>query len=95
MKIRPFAVEEWMNAYETGAAYNIAETCVSSISVDELFALTGANKREFLDAFCARRLTYGDIQGAPAFKRGVCKLYRTTSSPPMEPPAPITIFFIR
>ncbi|WP_352402732.1 aminotransferase [Pyramidobacter sp.] len=77
MKIRPFAVEEWMNAYETGAAYNIAETCVSSISVDELFALTGANKREFLDAFCARRLAYGDIQGAPAFKRGVCKLYRT------------------
>ena len=24
MKIRPFAVEEWMNAYETGARYNIS-----------------------------------------------------------------------
>ena len=39
MKIRPFAVEEWMNAYETGARYNIAETCVDSISADDLFRL--------------------------------------------------------
>ena len=26
MNISPFLVEEWMNAYETGAKYNIAET---------------------------------------------------------------------
>ena len=25
-------------------AYNIAETCVDSVSLDELFALTGENK---------------------------------------------------
>lgn len=37
MKIAPFQVEEWMNAYETGARYNIAETCVDSVSIDELF----------------------------------------------------------
>ena len=41
MKIRPFAVEEWMNAYEDRARYNIAETCVDSVSAEELFALTG------------------------------------------------------
>ena len=39
MKIKPFAVEEWMNEYEVGAPYNIAETCVDSVSLDELFAL--------------------------------------------------------
>lgn len=77
MIIKPFAVEEWMNAWETGAKYNIAETCVDSVSVDELFELTGENKEEFLAAFCARRLTYGDIEGAPAFKEGICKLYKT------------------
>lgn len=33
MKIKPFAVEEWMNAWEVGAKYNIAETCVDSISM--------------------------------------------------------------
>lgn len=39
MKIKPFEVEEWMNAYETGAKYSIAETCVNSVSIDELFEL--------------------------------------------------------
>ena len=41
MNIKPFLVEEWMNEYEVGAKYNIAETCVDSVSLDELFALTG------------------------------------------------------
>ena len=51
MKIKPFAVEEWMNAHETGARYNIAETCVDSVSMDELFALTGENREDFWRAF--------------------------------------------
>lgn len=77
MHIKPFAVEEWMNTWETGARYNIAETCVDSVSVNELFALTEADQSAFLSDFCARRLTYGDIEGAPEFKEGVSKLYRT------------------
>lgn len=77
MNIKPFAVEEWMNEYETGARYNIAETCVDSVSLDELFALTGENKDEFLSKFCKTRLTYGDIWGSNALREGVCKLYRT------------------
>ena len=51
MNIKPFAVEEWMNEYETGARYNIAETCVDSVSLDELFALTGESKDEFLSSY--------------------------------------------
>ena len=47
MKIKPFAVEEWMNEYEVGAKYNIAETCVDSVSLDELFELTGEDKEAF------------------------------------------------
>ena len=77
MKIRPFAVEEWMNAYETGARYNSAETCVDSISVDELFQLCGEDSTAFWKQFSARRLTYGDIEGAPAFREGICRLYKT------------------
>lgn len=77
MKIKPFAVEEWMNAYEAGAKYNIAETCVDSVSMDELFALCGEDKEAFWRDFSARRLTYGDIEGAPDFKAGICRLYRT------------------
>lgn len=70
MNIKPFLVEEWMNEYEVGAKYNIAETCVDSVSLDELFALTGEDKGAFLEELCARRLTYGDIFGLPAFKEG-------------------------
>ena len=77
MKIRPFAVEEWMNAYETGARCNIAETCVDSISADELFQLCGEDSTAFWKQFSARRLTYGDIEGAPAFREGICRLYKT------------------
>ena len=72
MKIKPFAVEEWMNAWEVGAKYNIAETCVDSISMNDLFELTGEDKTEFLNRLCARRLSYGDIEGLPEFRKGVC-----------------------
>lgn len=77
MKIKPFKVEEWMNAYEDGARYNIAETCVDSVSVDELFQLTGEDKDAFWRDFSAKRLTYGYIEGHPDFKKGICSLYKT------------------
>ncbi|MCI8513361.1 MAG: aminotransferase [Lachnospiraceae bacterium] len=77
MDIRPFAVEEWMNEWETGAKYNIAETCADSISLDQIFELTGADRELFFKELASRRLTYGDITGAPAFKEGICGLYRT------------------
>ena len=77
MYIKPFAVEEWMNEWEVGARYNIAETCVDSVSLNELFALTGEDKAAFLESLAARRLTYGDIEGAPAFLQGICSLYKT------------------
>ena len=58
MNIRPFAVEEWMNEYEDGARYNIAETCVDSVSLDKLFALTGEDRAAFLADFGARLIVF-------------------------------------
>ena len=77
MKIQPFKVEEWMNAHETRARYNIAETCVDSVSLEELFQLTTTDGEAFWQNFRKKRLTYGDIEGAPEFRQGVCGLYRT------------------
>lgn len=79
MKIKPFQVEEWMNEYETQATYNIAETCVDSVSLQELFALIQADLQVFWQRFSARRLAYGDITGHPDFLKGVSGLYRTIS----------------
>ena len=77
MHIQPFAVEEWMNAYEDGARWNIAETCVDSVSLRELFELCGGDADAFWRAFLDRRMTYGAIEGDPAFREGVCGLYKT------------------
>lgn len=77
MYIKPFKVEEWMNAYETGAKYNIAETCVDSVSLNELLEIAGKSPEEFWQKFGNRRLTYGFIEGNPEFKQGICKLYKT------------------
>lgn len=77
MNIKPFAVEEWMNAWEAGATYNVAETCVDSISLNQLLELTGEDRAAFFGEMGGRKLTYGDITGAPVFKEGICGLYRT------------------
>ncbi|MDR0877394.1 MAG: aminotransferase [Treponema sp.] len=76
MKISAFKIEEWMNAYEESAKFNIAETCVDSVSIDELFEITGEDKAAFFNEFCSRRLTYGKIFGQEALKEGICALYR-------------------
>ena len=77
MNIDAFQGEDWMNAYETKAAVNIAETCVDSVSLKELFEIAGTDGREFFEKFSERRLTYGDIEGRPELLEGICGLYRT------------------
>ena len=77
MKIEAFQVEEWMNAYETKATANIAETCVDSVSLQELFELADTDGQKFFEEFSKRRLTYGDIEGRPDLLGGICGLYRT------------------
>ena len=41
MEIKDFEVEQWMNLWETKCTHNVAETCVYSLSLDQLFELTG------------------------------------------------------
>lgn len=79
MKIKNFKVEQWMNEYEEYAKYNIAETCVHSITLSELFELSGEDPEKYMKSLLDRRLTYGHIGGSPEFKGGVCKLYKNIS----------------
>ena len=57
MKIKPFAVEEWMNVWETKADCNIAETCVDSVSMRQLFEMTGESEQAFWEKLATRRMT--------------------------------------
>jgi aspartate/methionine/tyrosine aminotransferase len=79
MKIAPFGVEEWMNKYEVDAEYNIAETCVESLTVEELLNLTD-NPEEKIAEIKKMKLTYGDIMGSKEFKNGVKSLYKNVKA---------------
>ena len=49
MHIEPFKVEIWMNEWETRCTYNLAETCVESLTVDELLRISGRNDGDLSD----------------------------------------------
>lgn len=76
MKIKPFKVEQWMNEYEMDAVYNIAETCVDSISLEDLVQITGIDSEEFFKQISEKKLTYGYITGNPRLKSALAGLYR-------------------
>lgn len=73
-QIAEFAVEQWMNAYEESCRFNLAETCVRSLSVDELVSLTG-DKTAFWDRLGSTQLTYGPIIGSSRLRELVAELY--------------------
>lgn len=80
MDVKPFKIEEWMNAYEDDAIYNLAETCVDSFTAEELISMGGADPSEFLHVMLGKKLTYGHIEGSPDFREGVAGLYETLSA---------------
>jgi len=76
MKIKDFGVEIWMNLYENNCKYNLAETCVDSLHVNELLDLTN-NKDEIVENILKMQLNYGAIEGSSRLKKGVSSLYKT------------------
>lgn len=76
MKIELFGVELWMNEFETKCAYNLAETCVESITVAQLLEMTGHSQRKIEDLL-ALKLTYGAIEGSDRLRRAIASLYTT------------------
>ncbi len=74
MKIKPFGVEIWMNQYETQCAYNLAETCVESLTVAQLLDLAG-KRGAILDELLPLKLTYGAIEGSDRLRGNIASLY--------------------
>ncbi|GAA1534303.1 aminotransferase [Brevibacterium picturae] len=73
-QIEAFAVEQWMNAYEDSCRFNLAETCVRSLTVNELVDLTG-DRAAFWEQLGRTQLTYGPITGSPRLRELVAELY--------------------
>lgn len=69
----PFAVEQFMDQYETGVAYNMGETCCDSLSLRDIVAMHGSDavSAQLLDT----KLVYGHIRGLPELRRAIARLY--------------------
>ena len=74
MKIKAFGVEIWMNEYENNCIYNLAETCVESLTMEELLDIAG-KKDTILDELLPIKMTYGAIEGSDRLRNNVASLY--------------------
>ncbi|MFK0276897.1 aminotransferase [Ensifer sp. NPDC090286] len=74
MKIRDFGVEIWMNRYENHCEWNLAETCVESLTVAELLEMAGKTDT-ILAELLPLKLTYGAIEGSERLRGLIAGLY--------------------
>lgn len=78
MKIEEFGVERWMDLYENQCKYNLAETCVESLTIEQLLDLAG-KKDQLINELLPMKLTYGAIIGSERLRSNVAKLFAKQS----------------
>jgi aspartate/methionine/tyrosine aminotransferase len=78
MDIKPFAVEIWMNEFETKCELNLAETCVESLTIAQLLTLAGRNDTD-LSELLPLKMTYGAIEGSDRLRDAIAALYKDQS----------------
>ncbi|CUH84098.1 aminotransferase [Thalassovita mediterranea] len=74
MYIRPFGVEMWMNEFETKCELNLAETCVTAMTLGDLAELSGQGDALW-PQLTAMQMTYGAIEGSDRLRDAICGLY--------------------
>lgn len=74
MHIEPFGVEIWMNEWETKCEWNLAETCVESLTISELLDLAGKGDAAVSDIL-PLKMTYGAIEGSDRLRTAISALY--------------------
>lgn len=79
MFIAEFDVETWLIANENRCRYNLAETCVHSLTLSEVMAMAGQTPAD-LAALWDRPMTYGAIPGTEALRAGIAGLFQTPTA---------------
>ncbi|MEI7743549.1 MAG: aminotransferase class I/II-fold pyridoxal phosphate-dependent enzyme [Chloroflexota bacterium] len=80
MRIRDFGVEIWMNRWEDHCRFNLAETCVDSVTIDELLSLAGSDRAALVAELGPMRLGYGAIEGTGRLRTAIAALYETRTA---------------
>ena len=68
MRLPDFKVEQWMNDYENDAIYNMTDTCVKFLTLQELLDLEDFDFSNLI-------LDYGQITGDIELKKEILSLY--------------------
>ncbi|MBQ0066319.1 MAG: aminotransferase class I/II-fold pyridoxal phosphate-dependent enzyme [Firmicutes bacterium] len=69
MHLPDFKVEQWMTDYEQSAIYNLTDTCVKALSLQELL--------NFQQVDASLSLDYGEISGDKTLRKEILSLYST------------------
>ncbi|CAN3377217.1 hypothetical protein DIURU_003530 [Diutina rugosa] len=69
MKQEPFAVEQYMDKYETSITHNMGETCVESLRLNEVLTA------DEMSTLMQKQLTYGAIHGSDELTSQIAQLY--------------------
>lgn len=72
-----FAVERWMDRFETKVTYNAAESCCYSMSINDIEKLSQTECP--IDQLKAHRLIYGNIPGSKELRQEIANLYNETA----------------
>src|SRR5574344_321292 len=75
MKIKEFGVENWINTYEKDCKYNLTNTCVGILSVNDLLTLSNEN----IDTINKMTLSYGEIFGTQRLRSAIAGLYKNAN----------------
>lgn len=82
MKIDNFVLENWLNPAcmsEKNEIY-LGGSCVSPMTVEELFELTGEDMNAFLEEVKHMNLGYGNFEGTPRTRKAIAKLYESVKT---------------
>jgi hypothetical protein len=66
-------IAKWMDEWQPKCKYDIAETCCSSISVDQLQELSEDQSTNVLQP--GKKLDYGEIRGSKELRSNLARLY--------------------
>jgi len=71
MAFEPFAMERWQSTWENRVRYNLSESGVHPLTVEELLALAGTS----IDEVAAARLGYPQSNGTERLRAAIAALY--------------------
>ena len=65
-----------MNEYEKYCKYDLGNTTVNILSIDELLKICEIDRKAFWQNLSSKKLGYGDIKGSDDLKQGISSLYQ-------------------